>query len=134
MTTPIAKPVTPTRSVLSTSALISVFIALVPKLMPDDWHDFGYLVSPILGGIVVYLCSYVINLCGFQSTQELGERRHLNRDLKEIDKQLAMTQHLTPALEQELLKKRDETVLLLTTVSQRYHASTPHIKAEPQKL
>ncbi|WP_068871464.1 hypothetical protein [Edwardsiella tarda] len=58
---------------------------------------------------------YVINRYGVESPAEAAVRNRLERDLKEIDKQLK-SPHLSDKLKKELIDDRDSTVRKLVNI------------------
>lgn len=125
------KPVTHKESLVGTTAISSIFVALVPGVLPNEWQEIGYQLAPISAGIIVFFLTYIINVLGLQGPQEIGTRNRLKRDLKEIDTQLS-DKNTTPELKQKLLQSRGDTVLKLSTLSQQ-HMLTPKAAARPEE-
>lgn len=103
---------------VTTGGLGAVLTTLVPALIEDQqslWRPVLYAFAPLLSAAITYFISWFISRYGFESPAQAEYRKNLNRDLINIDAQLA-SPHITDKFKEELIADREVTVRQLVNI------------------
>lgn len=107
-----------THTCLTTGGLGALLTTIVPALIPDEdslWRPVLYATAPIVSAGVAYLIAWFASRHGLESPAEAALRNSLERDLRNIDKQLN-NKHITSQLKDKLLREREKTVLKIVNI------------------
>lgn len=122
------KPLSTKNKVVTTGGLGAVLTTLVPAIISDPtnpWRPVLYALAPILSAALIYIGSWLINRHGLESPAEAALRNSLEREIKEIDKELEST-NISPALRKKLLTERESAVLQKVSIGRKFKVSAAH--------
>ena len=103
---------------VTTGGLGAVLTTLVPALIENQeslWRPVLYAFAPLLSAAITYFMSWFISRYGFESSAQAELRKNLNRDLANIDEQLA-SPHISDKFREELIADREFTVRQIVNI------------------
>lgn len=112
------KPFGTIKNGMTTGGLGAFLSLFIPALVPDaesPWRTICYAAVPGISAAITYFMVWVTSRYGLETPAEASLRARCNRDLKNIDKQLA-SPHLSDSFKVTLISDREKIVRKLVNI------------------